>query len=122
MKIKEFFTKNWKVILIIVLSMLFMSKCATSCSKTQKIKVMNTEISCKDSTIMLYEDSIKFLNIENNNLKKLLDSEQNHTNAFTGIAIGNQKELNATIQRLKTENTKLKKDKQQLEEQLKNCQ
>ena len=125
MNIKEYFQKHWQIIVIILLVMFGMSKCVKSCSRGQQIKTLNKEIVQKDSTITLYEDSIKYLNITKGNLSEQLSSEKNHNSNLTGVATNNIKSqtikldsLTRENKLLRTENTKLHKQVSQLQKQV----
>ena len=123
--IKDYFKKNWQIIVIILLVLFGMSKCTRSCSRGQKIKTLNTEISYKDSTIAVYEDSIKYLNITKGNLSDQLSNEKNHNSNLTGVATTNIKNQTIKIdsltrenKSLKSENIKLNKEVKRLEQQV----
>ena len=125
MNIKEYFQKHWQIIVIILLVMFGMSKCVKSCSRGQQIKTLNKEIVQKDSTITLYEDSIKYLNITKGNLSEQLSSEKSHNTNLTGVATTNIKSQTVKLDSLtnenktiKTENKKLKKQVEQLQKQV----
>lgn len=125
MNIKEYFQKHWQIIVIILLVMFGMSKCVRSCSRGQQIKTLNKEIVQKDSTITLYEDSIKYLNITKGNLSEQLSSEKSHNSNLTGVAATNIKSQTVKLDSLtrenkllKTENTKLHKQVNQLQSQV----
>ena len=125
MNIKEYFQKHWQIIVIILLVMFGMSKCVRSCSRGQQIKTLNKEIVQKDSTITLYEDSIKYLNITKGNLSEQLSSEKNHNTNLTGVATTNIKSQTVKLDSLthenrllRTENTKLHKQVNQLQKQV----
>lgn len=69
MKFKEYIQKHWKIIVIVLLTLFSLSKCASSCTSNQKIKKLNTEIITKDSIITSNNDSIKYLNLMLNNVQ-----------------------------------------------------
>lgn len=69
MKFKEYIQKHWKIIVIILLTLFSLSKCASSCTSNQKIKKLNTEIITKDSIITSNNDSIKYLNLMLDNVQ-----------------------------------------------------
>ena len=69
MKFKEYIQKHWKIIVIVLLTLFSLSKCASSCTSNQKIKKLNTEIITKDSTITSNNDSIKYLNLMLDNVQ-----------------------------------------------------
>ena len=125
MNIKEYFQNHWQIIVIILLVMFGMSKCVRSCSRGQQIKTLNKEIVQKDSTITLYEDSIKYLNITKGNLSEQLSSEKSHNTNLTGVASTNIKNQTVKLDSLthenkllRTENTKLHKQVNQLQKQV----
>ena len=69
MKFKEYIQKHWNIIVIILLTIFSLSKCASSCTSNQKIKKLNTEIITKDSIITSNNDSIKYLNLMLDNVQ-----------------------------------------------------
>lgn len=69
MKFKEYIQKHWKIIVIVLLTLFSLSKCASSCTSNQKIKKLNTEIITKDSIIASNNDSIKYLNLMLDNVQ-----------------------------------------------------
>lgn len=69
MKFKEYIQKHWKIIVIVLLTLFSLSKCASSCTSNQKIKKLNTEIITKDSIITSNNDSIKYLNLMLDNVQ-----------------------------------------------------
>lgn len=117
-KFRTFLKQHWQVILIVLLVLFGLNKCATSCSRGQKIKTLNTEITSKDSLISVYEDSIRYLNYDNKNLGTRLSDEKSHSSSFEGIATGNQKELNQKITNLQQENTRLKGENKKLKQKV----
>ena len=122
---KDYFRKNWQIIVIILLVLFGMSKCTRSCSRGQQIKTLNKEIVQKDSTITVYEDSIKYLNITKGNLSDQLSNEKSHNSNLTGVATTNIKNQTIKIdsltrenKSLKSENAKLSKEVKRLEQQV----
>lgn len=69
MKFKEYIQQHWKIIVIVLLTLFSLSKCASSCTSNQKIKKLNTEIIIKDSIITSNNDSIKYLNLMLDNVQ-----------------------------------------------------
>lgn len=69
MKFKEYIQQHWKIIVIVLLTLFSLSKCASSCTSNQKIKKLNTEIITKDSIITSNNDSIKYLNLMLDNVQ-----------------------------------------------------
>lgn len=60
--------KNWKEILIVLLILFGMNKCAVSCNRGSKLNKANQEIVYKDSLNKVMADSIKSLNVTITNL------------------------------------------------------
>ena len=109
MNLKEYFTKHWKVILICLLTVMWMSKCTTSCSRgteikrqTKTIEQLDSAITKKDSIILDYSNRL-------NTATEMLNMEREHNGNFTTIASGNQSELNNKIKTLTEDNAKLKR-------------
>lgn len=48
----EYIKKNWKVIVIVLLTLFSLSKCTTSCSRGTEIDRLNLELTKKDSIII----------------------------------------------------------------------
>lgn len=57
-KIKQ----NWKTILIVILTLLFLNKCTVSCNRSNEIEQQTKVIRTKDSVINAQADSIVALN------------------------------------------------------------
>ncbi len=55
--------KYWKEIVIVILAILFLNKCTTSCSRQKIITSQEATIAQKDSTISVLNDSINALNM-----------------------------------------------------------
>lgn len=109
MNLKEYFTKHWKVILICLMTVMWMSKCTTSCSRgteikrqTKTIEQLDSAITKKDSIILDYSNRL-------NTATEMLNMEREHNGNFTVIASGNQTELNDKIKKLTEENANLKR-------------
>lgn len=119
--------KYWKEILLCLLLLFAMNKCTTSCSRGNVVEQQKTEIVQKDSIIRAQADSLNVLKIRWN------DAQSNQA-TYQGIATGNQRELVSQIEALNIEkstlqskinsltqeNNKLKRDNQQLRQQLNN--
>jgi uncharacterized Zn-finger protein len=59
--------KNWKIILICMLTIFSLNKCTVSCNRQGVINKHEITISKLDSIINIQNDSIKYLNLELNN-------------------------------------------------------
>ena len=105
-KIKQ----HWKVILICLLAIMFMSKCSTSCSRGKEIERQANTIAVLDSTIISKDSVIREMTFELDMKNALLASEKSHNSNFTSIASDNQAELMKKVYKLTEENTKLKED------------
>ena len=110
MKFVEKIKQYWKVILICLLAIMFVSKCSTSCSRGKEIKRQAKEIAVLDSTITSKDSLIREMTFELDMKNALLDSEKSHNSNFTSIASDNQAELMKRVRNLTEENTKLKED------------
>lgn len=76
--------KNWKVIVIILLTLMFMGKCTQSCNRDDKVKKLTLELAQRDSMIqklnleiMQNESDITSLEDLNNLLKENNKSMEN---------------------------------------------
>ena len=107
-KIKQ----HWKVILICLLAIMFMSKCSTSCSRGKEIERQANTIAVLDSTIISKDSVIREMTFELDMKNALLASEKSHNSNFTSIASDTQAELMKKVYKLTEENTKLKEDNQ----------
>ena len=110
MKFVEKIKQYWKVILICLLAIMFVSKCSTSCSRGKEIKRQAKEIAVLDSTITSKDSLIREMTFELDMKNALLDSEKSHNSNFTSIVSNNQAELMKKVYNLTQENTKLKED------------
>lgn len=54
--------KNWKTILIVILTLLFLNKCTVSCNRSNEIERQAKVIHTKDSVVNVQADSIISLN------------------------------------------------------------
>lgn len=109
--------KNWKTILIALLVIFSLNRCAVACNRDTKVNKQQVELTQKDSIIRSQKDSLNILKIR-------WDDLQNSQSTYQEIAIGNQNELVNTIIELKNdisikeakinslvkENTQLKKE------------
>lgn len=93
MNFVEKIKQHWKVILICLLAMMWMSKCTTGCSQERTIKALNTELHQKDSVIASLECTVDSLKSENDSLKTqtkvlniMLDSEKSHNTDISNIS------------------------------------
>lgn len=59
---KNWLSKNWKNVLLVIFVLFSLDKCTQSCSRSTKINKLELESSHKDSVIMENNDSIKALN------------------------------------------------------------
>ena len=110
MNFAEKIKQHWKVILICLLAIMFMSKCSTSCSRGKEIEKQANTIAVLDSTIISKDSIIREMTFDLDMKNALLDSEKSHNNNFTSIASDNQAELMKRVRNLTEENTKLKED------------
>ena len=110
MKFIEKIKQYWKVILICLLAIMFMSKCSTSCSRGKEIERQANTIAVLDSTIISKDSVIREMTFELDMKNALLASEKSHNSNFTSIASDNQAELMKKVYNLTQENTKLKED------------
>ena len=110
MRFIEKIKQHWKVILICLLAIMFMSKCSTSCSRGKEIEKQANTIAVLDSTIISKDSIIREMTFDLDMKNALLDSEKSHNNNFTSIASDNQAELMKRVYNLTEENTKLKED------------
>ena len=110
MRFIEKIKQHWKVILICLLTIMFMSKCSTSCSRGKEIEKQANMIAALDSTIIYKDSIIREMTFDLDMKNALLDSEKSHNNNFTSIASDNQAELMKKVYNLTEENTKLKED------------
>mgnify|MGYP002517682056 CR=1 FL=1 len=109
MNLVEKIKQHWKVILICLLTMMWMSKCTTSCSQERTIKTIKTELHQKDSVIAVRDSVNKDLNSELTLYKALYDSEKSHNNDVSNISKMTLEELRVKVQKLTNENTNQKR-------------
>ena len=107
MNLTEKIKQHWKVILICLLTMMWMSKCTTSCSRGKEIERQAKEIAVLDSTITSKDSIIRELMFDISMKEGLLDAADKHSENFTSIASDNQKLLLDKVGRLTGENKKL---------------
>ena len=110
MNLVEKIKQHWKVILICLLSMMWMSKCTTSCSRGKEIERQAKTISVLDSTITSKDSVIRELMFDISMKEGLLDAADKHTENFTSIASDNQIILLDKVSKLSSENKKLSDD------------
>ena len=107
MNLVEKIKQHWKVILICLLSMMWMSKCTTSCSRGKEIERQAKEIAVLDSTITSKDSLIRELMFDISMKEGLLDAADKHSENFTSIASDNQIILLDKVSKLSSENKKL---------------
>ena len=110
MNLTEKIKQHWKVILICLLSMMWMSKCTTSCSRGKEIERQAKTISVLDSTITSKDSVIRELMFDISMKEGLLDAADKHSENFTSIASDNQLILLDKVSKLSSENKKLSDD------------
>ena len=88
--------KYWREILIGLLILFGMNKCASSCSRGNVIKKQNIEIVQKDSTIKVKSDSLNIMKIR-------WSDAQTSQSTYQGIALGTKQALIDSINILKAE-------------------
>jgi hypothetical protein len=107
MNLVEKIKQHWKVILICLLAMMWMSKCTTSCSRGKEIERQAKEIAVLDSTLTSKDSLIRELMFDISMKEGLLDAADKHTKNFTSIASDNQIILLDKLSKLTNENKKL---------------
>lgn len=107
MNFVEKIKQHWKVILICLLAMMWMSKCTTSCSRGKEIEKQAKEIAVLDSTITSKDSLIRELTFDISIKTGLLDAADKHSENFTSIASDNQIILLDKVSKLSSENKKL---------------
>lgn len=86
MNLVEKIKQHWKVILICLLAMMWMSKCTTGCSQERTIKTLNTELHQKDSVITELNDKADSLENALTLYIALYDSEKSHNTDVSNIS------------------------------------
>ena len=114
MNLVEKIKQHWKVILICLLAMMWMSKCTTSCSRGKEIERQAKEIALLDSTITSKDSLIRELMFDISMKEGLLDAADKHSENFTSIASDNQIILLDKVSKLSSENKKLTDDNNRL--------
>ena len=114
MNLVEKIKQHWKVILICLLTMMWMSKCTTSCSRGKEIERQAKEIALLDSTITSKDSLIRELMFDISMKEGLLDAADKHSENFTSIASDNQIILLDKVSKLSSENKKLIDDNNRL--------
>jgi hypothetical protein len=110
MNLVEKIKQHWKVILICLLTMMWMSKCTTSCSRGKEIERQAKTINVLDSTITSKDSVIRELMFDISMKEGLLDAADKHSENFTSIASDNQLILLDKVSKLSSENKKLSDD------------
>jgi hypothetical protein len=108
MNLVEKIKQHWKVILICLLTMMWMSKCTTSCSRGKEIERQAKTIEVLDSTITSKDSLIRELMFDISMKEGLLDAADKHSENFTSIASDNQIILLDKVSKLSSENSRLK--------------
>ena len=114
MNLVEKIKQHWKVILICLLTMIWMSKCTTSCSRGKEIERQAKEIALLDSTITSKDSLIRELMFDISMKEGLLDAADKHSENFASIASDNQIILLDKVSKLSSENKKLTDDNNRL--------
>lgn len=114
MNLVEKIKNLWKVILICLLTMMWMSKCTTSCSRGKEIERQAKTIEVLDSTITSKDSLIRELMFDISMKEGLLDAADKHSENFTSIASDNQLILLDKVSKLSSENKKLTDDNTRL--------
>ena len=114
MNLVEKIKQHWKVILICLLTMMWMSKCTTSCSRGKEIERQAKENALLDSTITSKDSLIRELMFDISMKEGLLDAADKHSENFTSIASDNQIILLDKVSKLSSENKKLTDDNNRL--------
>ena len=114
MNLVEKIKQHWKVILICLLTMMWMSKCTTSCSRGKEIERQAKTIEVLDSTITSKDSVIRELMFDISMKDGLLDAADKHSENFTSIASDNQLILLDKVSKLSNENKKLTDDNARL--------
>ena len=114
MNLVEKIKQHWKVILICLLTMMWMSKCTTSCSRGKEIERQAKTIEVLDSTITSKDSVIRELMFDISMKEGLLDAADKHSENFTSIASENQLILLDKVSKLSSENKKLTDDNARL--------
>ena len=86
MNLVEKIKQHWKVILICLLAMMWMSKCTTGCSQERTINTLKTELHQKDSVITVLNTKYDSLKTENTILNVKYDSEKSHNVDISNIS------------------------------------
>ena len=114
MNLTEKIKQHWKVILICLLTMMWMSNCTTSCSRGKEIERQAKTINVLDSTITSKDSVIRELMFDISMKEGLLDAADKHSENFTSIASDNQIILLDKVSKLYSENKKLTDDNNRL--------
>ncbi len=121
MKFKEYIQKHWKIIVIILLTLFSLSKCASSCTSNQKIKKLNTEIITKDSIITSNNDSIKYLNLMLDNVQHQEQLAKENASHYAEYSSEKYKQLVTENGQLKTQVRTLNNTIKNLTRELNEC-
>ena len=103
MNLVEKIKQHWKVILICLLAMMWMSKCTTGCSQERTINTLKTELHQKDSVITVLNTKYDSLKTENTILNVKYDSEKSHNVDISNISKMSIDELRVKVQKLTDE-------------------
>lgn len=110
MNLVEKIKQHWKVILICLLAMMWMSKCTTGCSQERTINTLKTELHQKDSVNTVLNAKCDSLKTENTILNVKYDSEKSHNADISNISKMSIDELRVKVHTLTAENNKLKEE------------
>jgi hypothetical protein len=132
MNVKEYIKTNWKIIVIILLALFSLSKCTSSCSNKQKVKKLTTELVQHDSTknadflklnntIRIQNDSIKYLNVELNNIKQQEQIAKETATHYAEFSSDKYRTVVNENNSLKNENRRLNNKVTQLTKELQEC-
>lgn len=114
MNLVEKIKQHWKVILICLLAMMWMSKCTTGCSQERTINTLKTELHQKDSVNTVLNAKCDSLKTENTILNVKYDSEKSHNADISNISKMSIDELRVKVHTLTAENNKLKEENNRL--------
>ncbi|MCH5167431.1 MAG: hypothetical protein J1F35_06000 [Erysipelotrichales bacterium] len=103
LKNKNWFKKNWKLILIIFLAIFSLSKCTQSCNRQSKINKQIKEISHLDSVVKIQENNIQLLSkdtadyLNQIRMYKGFDKTRSYTDSLNAENLKKQREQTQAI-------------------------